>query len=71
MNTKKFYDQNDQALRPVNIETRDNLGALAVQIVVANNDLTNYDPNDLVEKLYETIGELHHAYHKLNLPDNP
>ncbi len=71
MNTKKFYDQNDQALRPVNIETRDNLGALAVQTVVANNDLTNYDPNDLVEKLYETIGELHYAYHKLSLPDNP
>ena len=71
MLTSDFFEQNDEALRMVNIVTRDSLGTLAALIVAANNDLTNYDADELVRQLYDVIAELHQSYKDLKLPPLP
>ena len=71
MLTSDFFEQNDDALRMVNIVTRDSLGTLAALIVAANNDLTNYDADELVRQLYDVIAELHQSYRDLKLPPLP
>ena len=67
-----FYDENPGALQKVNIVTRDNLGALAVAILSAKNDLSSIDEsnyNKLVEDLHDIIRGLHRSYSSLNLSD--
>ena len=59
-----FYDksENDHALRSVNIETRNDLPALAVQIVSAKHDLAAEKPEALVQAIHDEISRLQKAY---------
>lgn len=59
-----FYDEpeNDHALRAVNVETRNAIPALAVQIVASKYDLKTAAPEALVRALHEEISLLQSAY---------
>lgn len=65
------FDYNDpansHALRLVNLEVRDHLADLAVQIVAAKYDLKTAEPNQLVSALRDEIETLHRSYHSLHL----
>ena len=57
-----FYDENSQALQKKTIVLRDSLGYLAVKKLIKCNDISAMSDLELVEKLYEIIGDLHSAY---------
>lgn len=63
-NTRSFCDQpgNDHALVPQIVELRDNLGALAVQVLASREDLSKLSYGEMLEKLYEIIDDLHSEY---------
>ena len=54
-NTRAFCDQqgNEHALVPPIVDVRDNLGALAVQVLAAKEDLANMDYCEMIRKLYD------------------
>lgn len=62
--TRSFCDMegNEHALVPPIVDVRDNLGALAVQVLASKEDLANMDYCEMVHKLYEVTCELHNAY---------
>lgn len=66
--TADFFEQNDHALRSSKIVLRDSLGALAVQILVAREDVAHMDYSKMLHKLYDIIDDLHSAYDS-NCPD--
>lgn len=45
---------------------RDSLGALAVQILSAKNDLSQMPYDDMLHKLLDIIGELQESYARMN-----
>lgn len=59
-----FFDENNQALRPVSIVVRDSLGALAIELLRARKDITKMDYNELIRELGEIVADLHKAYEK-------
>ncbi len=63
-NTRAFCDQEDHehTLVPPIVDVRDNLGALAVQVLAAKENLTNMDYCEMIRKLYDITCDLHHAY---------
>ncbi len=64
MNTREFVnrDKFGNSLVSPEAETRDSLGMLAVQVLVARYDLKTMDYATMVSKLHEIIEELHQAY---------
>lgn len=64
MANRAFCDQegNEHTLVPPIVEVRDNLGSLAVQILVAKENLAKTDYCELIHKLYDITVELHQAY---------
>lgn len=65
-NTRSFCDQEnyEHALVPPIVEVRDNLGALAVHVLSAKEDLARMDYEEMIHKLYDITCELHKAYDK-------
>lgn len=65
-NTRSFCDQEDHehALVPPIVEVRDNLGALAVQVLAAKKDLAKMYYHQMIHELYSITCELHAAYEK-------
>ena len=65
-NTRSFCDQenHEHALVPPIVEVRDNLGALAVHVLSAKEDLAKMDYEEMIHKLYDITCELHEAYDK-------
>lgn len=63
-NTRSFCDQegNEHALVPPIIEVRDNLGALAVQVLAAREDLSKLSYREMLDKLYQIAEDLHAEY---------
>ena len=63
-NTRAFCDQedNEHALVPPIVDVRDNLGALAVCVLSAKEDLAEMDYCTMIRKLYDITCELHKAY---------
>lgn len=64
--TTDFFENAEQALRKPNIVLRDSLGALAIQILCAQEDISNLDQDVLLRKLYKIIDDLHGTYQRLN-----
>ena len=65
-NTRRFCDEahNEHALVPPIVEVRDNLGALAVQVLSARHDLAEMAYADMLREFYDIVCELHTAYDK-------
>lgn len=65
-NTRSFCDQPGQehALVPQIVEVRDNLGALAVQVLAAREDLSTMDYAEMLDKLYQIVDDLHTEYNR-------
>lgn len=63
-NTRAFCDlpENDHALVPVQIEIRDNLGALAIQVLASKKDLSQMSYSDMLDELNDIVTGLHDAY---------
>lgn len=63
-NMRHFCDEegNEHALVMPIVEVRDNLGALAVQVLAARYDLNQMSYTDMIDKLYDIVCELHSAY---------
>lgn len=63
-NTREFCNEygNEHALVAPIVDVRDNLGALAAQVLAAKADLATMDSCDIIRKFYETVCELHTAY---------
>ncbi len=63
-NTRLFCDQEDHenALVPPIVDVRDNLGALAVHVLSAKEDLSQMDYGTMIRKFYDVTCELHAAY---------
>jgi hypothetical protein len=54
--------EHDHALVPVITELRDSLGALAVQVLAARENLATLSYEEMLQKLHPIIEELHRAY---------
>ncbi len=61
-----IFDNEDHALRNLNITLRDSLGALAIQILITKQDISKMEYEDLLRELYKIISELHDTYHHMN-----
>jgi len=63
-NTRSFCDleNHDHALVPPIVEVRDHLGALAVQVLAAKEDLSTMDYREMLHKLYDITLDLHKTY---------
>lgn len=64
--TSDFFENEDSALRNQKIVLRDSLGSLAVQILSSKYNLSQMNYEEMLDKLYVIIDELHTAYqHKV------
>ena len=63
-NTRSFCDQHGQehALVSQIVDVRDNLGALAVHVLAAREDLSTMDYTEMLDKLYQIVDDLHTEY---------
>nr|WP_300186811.1 hypothetical protein [uncultured Agathobaculum sp.] len=68
-NTRSFCDQegNEHALVPPIVEVRDNLGALAVQVLAAREELSKLSYREMLDKLYQITEDLHTEYDQSRL----
>lgn len=68
-NTRSFCDQegNEHALVPPIVEVRDNLGALAVQVLATREDLSKLSYREMLDKLYQITEDLHTEYDQSRL----
>ena len=66
MNTRAFCDQegNDHALVSPIVDARDNLGALAVQILASKHDFSEMEYREMIHELVAITAKLHEAYDK-------
>lgn len=64
MSSRAFCNEegNEHALVFPSVEVRDSLGALAVQVLAARENLADMDYCEMVSKLYDIVCELHRAY---------
>ncbi len=66
MPSDTFYNEHDQALRPVAIETRDSLKFLAIQILASKVDLSSVNDYDqLIRQLRDIIDDLQTSYQRV------
>ena len=72
-NSRTFCNEegNEYALVLPSAEVRDSLGTLAVQVLVARENLADMDYCEMVSKLYEIVCELHDAYDKERVRSMP
>ena len=59
--TSDFFENEDSALRNQKIVLRDSLGSLAVQILSSKYNLSQMNYEEMLDKLYVIIDELHTA----------
>lgn len=67
MNSREILNQsagNDHMLVPPIVELRDSIGALAVQVLAARENLVAMPYPEMPDKLHAIIGELHAAYNR-------
>ncbi|MEY8265133.1 hypothetical protein AALA79_01950 [Lachnospiraceae bacterium 64-25] len=63
-NTRSFCDhpEHEHALVPPIFDVRDNLGALAIHVLAARENLATMDYSNMLYKLYDITCDLHKAY---------